>query len=198
MSSRRVNLVSLLALLFLVLVLAITPEFRQLMARMAFWMEGVEEKIEASRRERKSAARAAEEESRAAEEESLPEVLPPHIIRGEDGQYHPELGYKWVNDDPDNLQVVWDAGARHPDQTGVIASEEPDQWKTAPGYAWAQADGVNDMSAVWTPGKPHGEYENVVAAEKQEEWSPAPGYKWLNDDPNDLRVVPAEPSPPPS
>lgn len=194
MSSKRVNLVSLLALLFLVVVLAVTPEFRQLLARMAFWMEGVEEKIEASRRERKSAARQAEEESRAGEEEkSLPEVLPPHIVRGADGQFHPEPGYGWVDDDPDNLTVVWVPGMKHPDQTGVIASDEPDQWKTAPGYEWAQADGVNDMSALWKPGKPHEGYENVVAAEKQEEWSPAPGYKWLNDDPNDLRVVPAPP-----
>ncbi|HET9226074.1 MAG TPA: hypothetical protein VFR31_05375 [Thermoanaerobaculia bacterium] len=191
MSSRRVNLVSLLALLFLVALVAITPESRQLMARVALWMEGVEEKIETSRRERESAARPVEE-SRPAEE-SLPEVPPPHIVKGEDGALHPEPGYKWVNDDPEHLVVAWVPGTRHPEQAGVIASDEPDQWKTSPGYEWATGGGVNDMSAVWSPGKPHGEHENVVAAEKQEEWTPAPGYKWLNDDPNDLTVIPAEP-----
>ena len=197
MSSKRVNLISLLALLFLVLVVAITPEFRQLMARMAFWVEGVEEKIEASRRERKSAARPPEEESRTAEEESLPEVLPPHIVRGEDGRYHPEPGYIWVNDDPENLVVVWVPGAKHPELVGVVASDEPDQWRTAPGYEWVQADGVNDMSAAWSPGKRHDDHEHVLAAEKQEEWTPEPGYRWLNDDPNDLTVVPAEDAEPP-
>ena len=192
MSSRRVNLVSLLALLFLVALVAITPESRQLMARFALWMEGVEEKIETSRRARESAARPPAEESRPAGEE----VLPPHIVKSADGALHPEPGYKWVNEDPANLEVAWVPGIKHPEQVGVIASDEPDQWKTSPGYEWAKDGGVNDVSAVWSPGKPHGEYENVVAAEKPEEWTPAPGYKWLNDDPNDLTVIPAEPGPP--
>lgn len=196
MSSRRVNLVSLLALLFLVALLAITPEFRQLLVRFAMWKEGVEEDIEASRRARESAARPPQEESRPVEEKDLPEILPPHILKSADGAYHPEPGYSWVNDDPENLQVVWVPGTRHPQQVGVIASDEPDQWKTSPGYEWAKSNGVNDMSAVWSPGKPHGGFENVMAAEKPEEWTPAPGYKWLNDDPNDLTVIPAEPSPP--
>src|SRR5262245_5587640 len=108
MSAKRVNLVSLLALLFLVLVLAVTPETRQLMARLAFWAEGVEEKMEESRRARESAARPAEEEARpASEEQPEPERLPPHVVKGADGQLNPEPGYSWINDAPDDHQVEW-------------------------------------------------------------------------------------------
>lgn len=203
MSAKRVNLVSLLALLFLVLVLAITPETRQLMARLTFWMEGVEEKLEASRRERASAARPEKEEGRSAgEDQPEPEQLPPHVVKGPDGQLNPEPGYSWVNDDPGDHRVEWVPGARHPQFPGVIASNELDQWRPAPGYDWAEANGVNDMRVVWTPGKRHRDHEHVLAAEKLEEWHPEPGYRWLNDDPNDLRVVPmegatTEPTPPP-
>lgn len=199
MSAKRVNLVSLLALLFLVAVLAITPESRRLMGRLAFWMEGVEEKLEASRRERASSAQP-EEEGRSAGEEQ-PEQLPPHVVKGPDGRLNPEPGYSWINDDPGDHRVEWVPGARHPQFPGVIASNEPDQWRPAPGYDWAEANGVNDMRVVWTPGKRHTDHEHVLAAEKLEEWHPEPGYRWLNDDPNDLRVVPmegtsGEPTPP--
>src|SRR5215213_3116279 len=98
MSAKRVNLVSLLALLFLVLVVAITPEARQLMGRLAFWVEGVEEKIEASRREQASPTLPAAEEGRSAgdaggEEQSEPVQLPPHVVQGDDRQLNPEPGY---------------------------------------------------------------------------------------------------------
>ena len=196
MSVNRVNLVSLLALLFLVLVVAITPESRQLMARLAFWAEGVEEKIEASRRERESAARPAGEEGRQTEAEGTAAEPPPpaHVVKGPDGQLHPEPGYSWVNEDPDNLQVVWVPGAKHPEQPNVVASTEPDQWRPAAGYDWAEAKGVNDMRVLWRPGRRHPDHEHVLAAEKPEEWEPEPGYNWLNDDPNDLTVVLAESS----
>lgn len=196
MSAKRVNLVSLLALLFLVLVLAVTPETRQLMARLAFWAEGVEEKVEESRRARESAARPAEEEARSAgdagEDQPEPEQIPPHVVKGADGQLNPEPGYSWVNNDPDDHRVEWVPGAKHPQFPGVVASNEPDQWRPAAGYDWAEAGGVNDMRVVWTPGKRHPDHEHVLAAEKLQEWHPEPGYRWLNDDPNDLRVVPGE------
>ncbi|MFP5289298.1 MAG: hypothetical protein ACLGI9_26425 [Thermoanaerobaculia bacterium] len=197
MSAKRVNLVSLLALLFLVAVVAITPESRRLMGRFAFWMEGVEEKLEASRRERASAARPEKEEGRSAGEE-LPEQLPPHVVTGPEGQLNPEPGYSWVNDDPGDHRVEWVPGARHPQFPGVIASNEPDQWRPAPGYDWAEANGVNDMRVVWTPGKRHTDHEHVLAAEKEGDWQPEPGHAWVNDDPNDLSVAPTEEATPPS
>lgn len=198
MSAKRVNLVSLMALLFLVLVLAVTPEFRQLMARVALWSEGVEQELEASRRAREAVTRPEPEEGRSAGEETpAPEQPPPHVVQGPDGKLHPEPGYSWINDDPDDPRVEWVPGARHPEQPNVVASTEPDQWRPAPGYDWAEAKGVNDMRVVWTPGKRHPDQEHVLAAEKPEEWTPEPGYNWLNDDPNDLSVVPAEITPPP-
>lgn len=200
MSSKRVNLVSLLALLFLVGVVAITPESRQLMGRFAFWMEGVEEKLEESRRARESATLPEKEESRSADEEtSEPAPLPPpHVVMGPDGKLNPEPGYSWINDDPGDHRVEWVPSARHPQHPNVIASREPDQWRPAPGYDWAEAKGVDDMRVVWTPGRRHPDHEHVLAAEKEGDWQPEPGYAWVNDDPNDLSVAPMERATPPS
>jgi hypothetical protein len=195
MSAKRVNIVSLLALLFLVLVLAVTPEVRQLLSRLAFWVEGVEEKLEASRREREAVTMPPAEEGREAvppEPEAVELPPPPHVVKSPDGQYHPEPGYSWVNDEPNNLEVVWVPGVKHPEQPDVVASTEPDQWRPAAGYDWAEAKGVNDMRVVWAPGKRHPDHEHVLAGEKAEEWEPEPGYTWVNDDPNDLSVVPAD------
>jgi hypothetical protein len=197
MSAKRVNLVSLLALLFLVLVVAITPEARQLMARMAFWVEGVEEKIEASRREQASATLPAEEESRSAGEETAePVKVPPHVILGEDGQFNPEPGYSWINDDPNDHTVQWVPGARHSEHPKVVASSVPDQWRPAPGYDWVEPKGIDDMRVAWKPGMRHFGDEHVLAMEKEGDWQPEPGYAWVNDDPDDLTVAPIGARPP--
>lgn len=197
MSAKRVNLVSLLALLFLVLVVAITPEARQLMGRLAFWVEGVEEKIEESRRARESAALPAAEESRSAgEETSEPVQIPPHVVLGEDGHFNPEPGYSWINDDPNDHRVEWVPDAKHPEHPNVVASQEPGQWRPAAGYDWVEAKGVDDMRVAWKPGRRHTVHEHVLAAEKERDWQPEPGYAWVNDDPNDLTVAPTEARPP--
>lgn len=199
MSAKRTNLVSLLALLFLVAVVAITPESRRLMRRFAFWMEGVEEKLEEGRRARESATLPEKEEGRSADEEtSEPAPPPPHVVMGPDGKLNPEPGYSWINDDPGDHRVEWVPGAKHPQHPNVIASREPDQWRPAAGYDWAEAKGVDDMRVVWTPGKRHPEHEHVLAAEKEGDWQPEPGYAWVNDDPNDLSVAPVEEATPPS
>lgn len=199
MSARRVNIVSLLALLFLVLVVAITPEARQLMGRLAFWVEGVEEKIEESRRARESATLPEAEESRSADETTSGQVqLPPHVVMGPDGKFNPEPGYSWLNDDPNDYSVAWVPGAKHPEHPNVVASQEPDQWKPAAGYDWAEAKGVDDMRVVWQPGRPHPDHEHVLAAEEEGHWQLEPGYAWVNDDPNDLTVAPVEEATPPS
>lgn len=198
MSAKRVNVVSLLALLFLVLVVAITPESRRLMARMAFWMEGVEEKLEESRRAREAATLPEKEESRSTDEETpAPAPLPPHVVQGADGKLNPEPGYSWINDDPNDHRVAWVPGAKHPEHLNVVASDEPDQWRPAPGYDWVEAKGVNDMEVVWTPGTRRPGHEHVVAAEKPGDWRPEAGYRWINDDPNDLAVAPEEATTPP-
>lgn len=192
-SSKRINIVSLLGLVFLLAVIAVTPEARRLMSRFAFWLQGVEERIEADRRQRaapqadwESAGRAEPEKGEATVE---PE-LPPHIVVGVDGSHYPEAGYKWVNNDPNDKSVVWSAGSKHPQHLNVLASTEPDQWRPAPGYDWKDASGVNDMRVVWTPGKRHPDFEHVIAVEKEGEWRPEEGWKWVNDDPHNLSVTP--------
>lgn len=194
MSAKRVNLVSLLALLFLVLVVAVTPEARQIMARLADWVEGVEEKLEASRREEEAGALPAEEEGREAPEAApVPApapAIPPHVVQREAGKLYPEAGYSWITGDPADHRVEWKPGVAHPEHPHVVASEQADQWRPAAGYDWADAKGVDDLGVEWKPGRPHSACEHVLAAEEEGEWRPEPGYRWLNDDPNDLAVLP--------
>jgi hypothetical protein len=192
-SAKRTNLISLLGLLLLVAVVAITPEARQTAGRLADWIEGVkQERAEIRRRqeEQESKEKAQAEESPAGETPAAPAAPPPHVVLGEGGEYHPEPGYSWVNDDPANVQVEWRPGTLHPDNPNVVASSEPDQWAPGPGYEWVEAKGVNDLRVAWKPGKPHSLFGHVLAAPKEGEWTPGPGYDWANDDPNDLTVVP--------
>jgi len=188
-STKRVNLVSVIGLLILI---ALTPEARQWMIRLAYWREGVKEELEESRRQRKrflaEAGEAKEEPEKG--EETVPQELPPHIVVGADGSHYPEAGYKWVNDDPNDKRVIWAAGSVHPEHKNVLASNEADQWRPAPGYDWTDASGVNDMRVAWTPGKRHPDIEHVIAVENEGEWRPEQGWKWVNDDPHDLSVVP--------
>lgn len=191
-TAKRINFFSLIGLLLLVAVIAVTPEARQLMARFAHWKEGVKEELEASRRQRASFTASQNEVKEEPEkgEETLPEELPPHVVVGADGGHYPEAGYKWVSHEPDDKRVVWTPGMEHPQHKHVFASEEPDQWRPGAGYDWKNASGVDDMQVVWTPGKRHPHYEHVVAVEKEGEWSPEPGWTWVNDHPNDLSVKP--------
>jgi hypothetical protein len=191
-SAKRTNLISLLGLLLLVTIVAITPEARQMAGRLADWIEGVrQERAEIRRRqEEQQAKEKAQAAETPAEPEATPSAPPPHLVLGDDGEYHPEPGWSWVNHEPGDLRVEWVPGVQHPDNPAVLASSEPDQWTPAPGYEWVAEKGVNDLRVAWKPGKPHSIFGHVLAAAKEGEWTPAPGWNWANDDPNDLTVVP--------
>lgn len=195
-SPKRTNLFSLLGLLLLVAIVAVTPETRLVMGRVADWIHGVrQERAEIRRRQAEQEAKEAKEKEQAEETaaaEETPAEPPPHLVLGEDGQYHPDPGWSWVNHEPGNYQVEWVPGLQHPDNPAVLSSAEPDQWTPAAGYDWVEEKGVNDLRVAWKPGKPHSVFGNVVAADQEGEWRPAPGFSWANDDPNDLTVVPAD------
>ena len=191
-SARRTNLISLLGLLLLVAIVAITPEARQMAGRLADWIEGVRhERAEIRRRqeEQEAKAKAQTEETEQTPAEAAPGVPPPHLAMGDDGEYHPEPGWSWVNHEPGDLRVEWVPGIQHPDNPAVLSSAEPDQWTPAAGYEWIAEKGVNDLRVGWKPGKAHPIFGHVLAAEKEGEWTPAPGWDWANDEPNDLTVV---------
>jgi Sec-independent protein translocase protein TatA len=193
-STKRTNLISLLGLLLLVAIVAITPEARQMAGRLADWIEGVkQERAEIRQRQEEQQAReqAQAEETPPAEAEATPAAPPLHTVRDEDGLYQPEPGYWWIDNDPANLAVEWRPGTLHPDDPRVVASSQPDQWSPAPGYDWIEEKGVDDLRVAWKPGKAHAIFGHVLAAAKEGEWTPAPGWAWANDDPNDLTVVPA-------
>ncbi|MES1242567.1 MAG: hypothetical protein ABUT39_13215 [Acidobacteriota bacterium] len=196
-SAKSTNLISLLALLLLVVIVAITPEARQMGQRAADWMEGVRhERAEIRRRRAEQEAKAKAEAERAEEAaataaaaEATPSEPPPHLHLGEDGEYHADPGWSWVNHEPGDYRVEWVPGIQHPDNPSVLSSAEPDQWTPAAGYEWVLEKGVNDLRVAWKPGKAHSVFGHVLAAEKEGEWTPAPGWDWANDDPNDLTVV---------
>ena len=193
-SAKRTNLISLLGLLLLVAILAVTPDARQAARRLADWIEGVkQERAEIrQRQEEQQAKEKAQAEETPAEAEAVPVEPPPHLVHGDDGEYHPEPGWSWVNHEPGDLRVEWVPGSQHPDNPSVLASSEPDQWTPAPGYEWVAEKEVDDLRVAWKPGKPHSLSGHVLAAAKEGEWAPAPGFNWANDDPNDLTVVPTD------
>ena len=181
----RGNLISLLALVFLVAVVAITPESREILGRLRTLFE----------------SRAAEEPPAQEIKDEAPQVMspPPHVVRSLDGTFRPEPGYRWINDDPANLDIVWCPACVHPDHPNVIASEPEGQWRPAPGYDWVNPDGVNDLRVEWKPGKPHTEHEHVIADSEPGRWAPAPGYDWARPDrADDLSVQPVSPPAPDS
>lgn len=199
---KRVNLISLLALLFLAAVIALTPEGREGAQRLADIKEGVKEQWDQARRERETAALAGNAESapetgsrNAGEDPQAPrQPLPPHVVLGADGNYNPEPGWGWVNDDPNDYSVRWHPGIQHPGHPNVLSSREPDQWHPGPGYDWANPTGVNDMSVVWVEGKTHPDHPNVVSAREEGQWYPAPGYRWVNPQVlDDFAVEPGSP-----
>jgi hypothetical protein len=188
---KRTNLFSLLGLLLLVAIVAVTPETRLVMGRVADWIHGVrQERAEIRRRQEEQRAKEAAQAEETPAAEEAPAEPPPHLAVGEDGQYHPDPGWSWVDHEPGNYQVEWVPGLQHPDNPAVLSSSVPDQWTPAPGYEWIEEKGVDDLRVAWKPGKPHSVFGNVVAADKEGEWKPAPGFNWANDDPNDLTVVP--------
>lgn len=194
----RANLISLLALVFLVAVVAITPETREIFSRLRGHVEA--RKAErAARAERPSETPPAEPEP-VKEETSAEQPLPPHVIRRGDGRHYPEPGYKWLNPDSnEDLTVFWAPGSSHPDHPFVFASDTEGQWRPAPGYDWVNPDGVNDLRVEWRPGKPHPEFENVVADAELEKWVPAPGYDWVHpESAHDMTVQPVSPPAPDS
>lgn len=189
-SAKRTNLISLLGLLLLVAIVAVTPETRQLVGRVADWIEGVrKERAEIRHREEEQQAKEAAQAEETPVAEAAPSAPPPHLAIGDDGEYHPEPGWSWVNHEPGDLRVEWVPGLQHPDNPAVLSSSVPDQWSPAPGYEWVEAKGVDDLRVEWKPGKPHSVFGYVLAAEREGEWKPAPGYAWTTDDPNDLTVV---------
>lgn len=199
--STRVNLISLLALLVLAGVVAITPEARHAFTRLADRIEGVRrERAEIRRRQeeqvRKQLAEELEASSRnaagspASERPEEPPQPPPHVVLGQDGKYHPDAGYSWVTDAPADYRVEWRPGTPYPGNPHVLASSEPDQWTPDSGYDWLAEKGVDDLRVAWKPGKRHLVYEHVLAAAKEGEWNPEPGYRWASEEPNDLTVVP--------
>lgn len=194
----RVNLISLFALLALVAVVALTPEGRRGAQRLADFKEGVEEQWNEARRERERAAlaEAPETGSRSADEDPQAprQPLPPHVMIGSDGNYNPEPGWGWVNNDPADYSVRWHPGIQHPDHPNVFSSQVPDQWHPGPGFDWANPTGVNDMSVIWVAGKEHPDHPNVVSAREEGQWYPAQGYRWINPQaPDDFSVEPGSP-----
>jgi hypothetical protein len=186
--SLRVNVISVLALVFLLGVLWLTPEFRGFLG----WVESRIPKPAPPGQDT-----SAEPEPAAKDEAAEEEVLPLHVARAEDGSLIPDSGYHWVSeDDPGDYTVVWCPGCQHLEYPHVIASDTEGRWRPAPGYEWVNSNGVNDMRVAWKPGTPHALYENVVTDEVEGKWVPAPGYDWADsEDPDDFSVVPENPLP---
>ncbi|MFI5024651.1 MAG: hypothetical protein ACHQRJ_23740 [Alphaproteobacteria bacterium] len=118
------------------------------------------------------------------------QVYHPHAHRGSDGQWHPDDGYRWANDDEDDFSVVWVPGLRSYQYPHVIASTEENRFTTEDGYDWIVPNPQNSGVGVrWVPNKRSVRYPNILTSAREGEWHPEDGYSWLVDsDLGDLRV----------
>lgn len=188
--SLRINVISALALVLLLAVLWLTPEFRGFLG----WVGSRIPRPKPAPPEQNAPAAPAEPEVKDQAPEQ--DALPPHVVRAADGSLVPDSGYRWINEDPGDYHVEWCPGCVHREHPHVVASDVEGRFRPAPGYDWTDPARVNDMTVAWKPGTPHPRHENVVAAEKEGEWAPAPGYTWADaDDPEDYSVVPENPPP---
>ena len=76
----------------------------------------------------------------------------PHVVVGKDGKLRPDSGYRWVSNDPDDIEVIWSPGEPHPQQPNVVAAATEGRWTPAPGYRWVSDDDEDDMRVVSTGG----------------------------------------------
>ena len=127
-TTTRVNLVSLLALLFLVL--GRGGHSRGAPAHGPPGLLGGRgggeaggEPAGAGVRRRRHHARGEGRGRESEEEASEPAQLPPHVVRAPNGQLYPEPGYKWINDDPNDHQRRVGAGA--PSTPSIPTSSPP-------------------------------------------------------------------------
>lgn len=89
-------------------------------------------------------------------------------------------GYTFV--EPDNVfnwKVKWAPGTPSPTESHVLAGDEPDAWRPAPGYE--RPDGGPNQEVVWRPGWREPEYPHVAAGLEPNQWNPDPGYALTND-----------------
>ena len=77
----------------------------------------------------------------------------PNLVADGKGNLGPAPGYKWLNDAPDNMRVVWAPGKTHTQHPHVVAAAREGGWRVAPGYKWA-SDKPGDLRVVpevkWT------------------------------------------------
>lgn len=106
--------------------------------------------------------------------------LPAHVHKNANGDYEPDIGYQWVNDDPDNFDVIQiPPGTPYDGLPNVVWSEEPGKICPALGYQWVEQN---------NPGLGVEPMPNIVFLEEGT-ISPALGYEWVDENnPKDARV----------
>jgi hypothetical protein len=121
---------------------------------------------------------------------------PPHVLKGSDGEWHPEDGYVWIviPHTPDDLRVRWAVGqpsGRHPH---VETSETEGRWLPADGYiSVSNPPSPGDSRVKWMPGQASNRYLHVEADEAEGQWRPADGYIWVRQ-PDLVKWAPGGPS----
>lgn len=118
-----------------------------------------------------------------------PRPVNPHLVAGtKPNSWSTESGYRWLNDEPSDLRVVWTPGTPHKQHAHVVAGNTEGNWTPAEGYTWASATAA-DLSVRWLPGRKHSKLEHIIAGTEEGKFTVEPGYTWANpQDPSDFTV----------
>ncbi|MFL6293031.1 MAG: hypothetical protein ACJ759_19225 [Thermoanaerobaculia bacterium] len=88
----------------------------------------------------------------------------------------PDDGYTWISPaDSFDWSVQWTPGLPSPVFPNVMASLEPDKWRPAPGYGWANAEASN-REVVWVSGRREPDFPHAAAGTQPGTWFLDPGY----------------------
>jgi len=69
----------------------------------------------------------------------------PHAHVNSSGDWTPDDGYRWVNNEPKDFSVVWVPGVLSSVHPHVVAAEMEGTWRPADGYTWVDPT-HNDLS----------------------------------------------------
>jgi hypothetical protein len=108
---------------------------------------------------------------------TLVAMVPAHVSIRANGNslLRPDAGYRFVDaNDVFSWRVAWTPGTPSATEEHVLAADDEDKWRPAPGYE--QRAGAIGGELQWRPGKQEPEYPNVTAGIKPDTWNPYPGY----------------------
>jgi len=120
------------------------------------------------------------------------QVLPPNVVRADDGKLTPAPGYDWVSAAEGQFDVRWVPGRRHPQFERISSAQTEGRWVADAGYQFVK-EGSGEVR--WTAGSRVASLPNISAADVEGTWIADPGYVFPSKDSLTVQWTPGRPHP---